>query len=261
MSVIARKRTEEMDAEIRRLTYVPRFGGSKPGIGSVGGIGSLIGELPSLVRKDDLAKHTAKSPTVQMEARLIELERERIEGERRNREALADTHQKAAEELAVALNEQKSRLEQEFTGSVQVAVTAFRDRQKQYFAEAETTVVRLALNIAARVLHREAQLDPLLLRGAVRVALEDTQQNAICVLEVSAEKAPAWERWLSDAGSLARVQIRGKEEAAPGYCRLEIGASAADLSVEAQLSEIERGLFDLLQGRPSTRDGEAEGEI
>ena len=57
----------------------------------------------------------------------------------------------------------------------------------------------------------------------LRVALEDAQQSAACVLEVHPEKAEAWGRWLSDAGALGRVQIRAKDDAAPGHCRLEIG--------------------------------------
>jgi flagellar biosynthesis/type III secretory pathway protein FliH len=56
------------------------------------------------------------------------------------------------------------------------------------------------------------------------------------------------------------VQIRGKDDAAPGHCRLEIGASTADLSVSTQLAEIERGFFDLLQSRPSAGDVEAKQE-
>jgi flagellar biosynthesis/type III secretory pathway protein FliH len=54
------------------------------------------------------------------------------------------------------------------------------------------------------------------------------------------------------------VQIKGKEDAAVGHCRLEIGASTADLSVDAQLSEIERGFFDLLQRRPTPLGEAAE---
>jgi flagellar assembly protein FliH len=249
-----------MDAEIRRLTYVPRFAGTKPGSTAPGGVASFLGELPTLFRKDELAKHTAKASEVRLEARLIELERERTEDERRHREALAAVHQKAAEELAIALKEQKERLEQEYAGSVQKAVTAFEEAQAGYFAEAEAAVVRLALSIAARVLHREAQLDPLLLRGAVRVALESAQQSATCVLEVDAERAEAWERWVSGEAALPRLQIRANEDAAPGHCRLEIGASSADLSVNAQLAEIERGFFDLLQSRSPGSSGEAERE-
>jgi flagellar assembly protein FliH len=249
-----------MDAEIRRLTYVPRFAGAKPASAAPGGVASFLGELPALFRKDELTKNTGNPVDVRLEARLIELERERTEDERRHREALAALHQKSAEELAVALKEQKERLEQESAGPVQAAVAAFKEAQARYFAEAEAAVVRLALSIAARVLHREAQLDPLLLRGAVRVALEHTQQSVTCVLEAAADKVEAWERWLSGDRTLGRLQIRVKEDAAPGHCRLEIGASSADLSVNTQLAEIERGFFDLLQSRPPGRSGEAERE-
>jgi flagellar assembly protein FliH len=249
-----------MDAEIRRLTYVPRFNGTKAGNGTPGGLGSLLGELPPLFRKDEVAKNAAKGADVRLESRLIELERERSEDERRHRDALAAIHQKAAEELAIALKEQKDRLAQEDARSIQTAVDSFREAQDRYFEEAEAAVVRLALSIAARVLHREAQLDPLLLRGAVRVALENAQQSATCVLEVDAARAEAWEGWLSGDGTPARVQVRTREDAAAGHCRLEIGASSADLSVNAQLAEIERGFFDLLQSRPASRSGAGERE-
>jgi flagellar assembly protein FliH len=246
-----------MDAEIRRLTYVPRFAGSKSGSGTLPP-GPLIGQLPSLLRSDELTKQHAKMADVRLEARLIELERERTESERHHREALAAAHQKAAEELAIALSEQKEKMEQEHASEVHAALRAFQESQRRYFVDAEAAVVRLALGIAARVLHREAQMDSLLLRGAVRVALEDMQQSTICVLEVAPEKAETWGRWLDGAGMLARVQVRTKEDAAPGHCRLEIGASAADLSVASQLAEIERGFFDLLQSRSTADDDEAK---
>lgn len=246
-----------MDAEIRRLTYVPRFAGSKSGSGTLLA-GSFVGALPSLLRNDELTKQPAKMTDVRMETRLIELERERTESERHHREALAAAHQKAAEELAIALKEQKEKIEQEHASEVHTALSAFQESQRRYFVDAETAVVRLALGIAGRVLHREAQMDPLLLRGAVRVALEDMQQSTTCVLEVAAEKAEAWGGWLGGAGMLARVQVRTKEDAAPGHCRLEIGASTADLSAASQLAEIERGFFDLLQSRPTADDDEAK---
>ena len=245
-----------MDAEIRRLTYVPRFAGSKSVTGTLPAE-PVIGHLPSLLRNDELTKQPATMTDVRLEARLIELERERTENERHHREALAAAHQKAAEELTIALNEQKERMEQEYASEVHAALSAFQESQRRYFIDAEAAVVRLALGIAGRVLHREAQMDPLLLRGAVRVALEDMQQSTTCVLEVAPEKAEVWGGWLGGAGMLARVQVRTKEDAAPGHCRLEIGASAADLSVASQLAEIERGFFDLLQSRPTADDDEA----
>jgi flagellar assembly protein FliH len=247
-----------MDAEIRKLTYVMRPNGVKPGIGLQGGTGISPGELPPFLRKGAVAVQPPKITDARLEARIIELECEREETARQHREALAAAREKAVDELAAALHEQKERLSREYASSVQAAIADFQQKQEQYFSGAEAAVVRLALSIAARVLHREAQLDPLLLRGPVRVALEDIQQSATCVLEVSACEVEAWREWLARAGVQARVELRGSEDAQPGHCRLEIGASSADVSVQAQLAEIERGFFDLLQSRPSVINNEAK---
>ena len=45
------------------------------------------------------------------------------------------------------------------------------EERDQYLHAVEHEVVKLALAVAARILRREAQMDPLLLTGAVRVAL------------------------------------------------------------------------------------------
>src|SRR5438477_1184733 len=52
------------------------------------------------------------------------------------------------------------------------AIESFKDERAAYFAHIESEVVHLALAIARKILHREAQIDPLLLTGVVRVALE-----------------------------------------------------------------------------------------
>lgn len=248
-----------MDAEIRKLTYVTRPGGMKPGRGLSGGAVTSLGELAPFLRQGDMAKQPSVTE-VRWETRLIELERKRDEDEGRHREALAAVREKAAGELAAALHEQQERLSREYAGSVQAAISDFQQKQEQYFADAEAAVVRLALSIAARVLHREAQLDPLLLRGPVRVALEDAQKSATCVLEVSATGMETWREWLAGTGMQLRVQLRSREDVQPGHCRLEIGASSADLSVHAQLTEIERGFFDLLQSRRSVMENEAKSD-
>ena len=48
----------------------------------------------------------------------------------------------------------------------------FAAQREGYFQRVESEVVQLALSIARKILHREAQIDPLLLAGIVRVALE-----------------------------------------------------------------------------------------
>ena len=79
---------------------------------------------------------------------------------------------------------------------------AFAVSGKKYFARVEREVVQLALAIAARILHREALLDPLLLAGAVRVALGQLGETTGVRLRCPAEQV---ERWRELLGSLSPV--------------------------------------------------------
>ena len=244
-----------MDAEIRRLTYVPRLAGAKPTVG----LPSLMGLPPSLRTADggpSIAKSTAQPQTqALLQASLMEVERAKAEAQREHAEAVASLQQKSAEELAQALSRQKEALDQQWSDRIARAVSTFEQSRAQYFVSAEGAVVRLALAIARRILYRESHMDPLLLRGAVRVALEHAQEDTGCILEVATERQVEWERWLS-SDTVCKIQVRGLEEVPPDHCRLLIGASTAELSVDAQLSEIERGFFDLLQSRPMVRAAE-----
>ena len=53
------------------------------------------------------------------------------------------------------------------------AIEEFAQDRFRYFRRVEKEVVELALSIAKRILHRESQLDPLMLQGAVRGAYQD----------------------------------------------------------------------------------------
>ncbi len=55
--------------------------------------------------------------------------------------------------------------------SLAAALAEFTLDRATYFQKVEGEVIQLALAIARKILHREAQLDPLLLAGIVRVAL------------------------------------------------------------------------------------------
>src|ERR1700730_829904 len=72
------------------------------------------------------------------------------------------------------------------------ACDAFVRERARYFAGVEAEVVKLALAIAARVLHREAKLDPLLLTGVVRVALEKVAEDSATVLRVPVATTEMW---------------------------------------------------------------------
>jgi flagellar assembly protein FliH len=125
----------------------------------------------------------------------------------------------------------------------------YKDRVR-YFAQVEAEVVKLALAIAARVLHREVTFDPLLLSGVVRVALEQVVEKSGTVLRVSADAIEQWCEFFA-AGSEFSPQIVGDERLAAGECVLETNVGRVELGVSAQLKEIESGFFDLIKQRPA----------
>lgn len=124
----------------------------------------------------------------------------------------------------------------------------FQEERVRYFAAVESEVVKLALAIAERVVHREVKLDPLLLAGVVRVALKKAE-GSTAVLRVPADELTNWQEiQLGERGS--SVQLVGDEEMQAGECGIETNVGRVELGVGAQLEEIERGFFDLLQQRP-----------
>ena len=126
----------------------------------------------------------------------------------------------------------------------------FARERTRYFAAVEAQVVKLALAIAARVLHREARMDPLLLSGAVRVALEKVEQESETRLRVPISEVAMWKAEF-ESGSSGSVRVLGDEGRARGECVLETSVGTVELGIAAQLGEIERGFFDLMQRRPA----------
>ena len=135
-------------------------------------------------------------------------------------------------------------------GMVLKACSDFQRERARYFAAVETQVVKLALAIAARVLHREARMDPLLLSGAVRVALEKVEEESETRLRVPISEVAMWKAEFEAAPSGA-VRVIGDEGRVRGECALETSVGTVELGIAAQLGEIERGFFDLMQRRPA----------
>jgi flagellar assembly protein FliH len=161
------------------------------------------------------------------------------EGEREGRRAAR--MEVEAEKLALVAREREQ---------VAAALAQFRGLRERYFAEVEQEVVKLALAIAARVLHREAQIDPLLLAGVVRVALEKMGDRSGVVLRVAAGDGDIWERVFHATDAADRPKVTEDLHLERGACVLETKMGTVELGVSVQLEEIEKGFFDLLNHRP-----------
>jgi flagellar assembly protein FliH len=133
------------------------------------------------------------------------------------------------------------------------AVEDFTREREAYFCRVEGEVVKLAVGIARKILHREVQIDPLLLAGIVRVALERMAAGTSARLRVHPDHVYAWHEFFANQQDHRPVpELVGDATLGMGHCVLETALGTTDLTLEAQLGEIERGFFDLLAQRPVT---------
>ena len=174
-------------------------------------------------------------------------ERGRLEGRQAEREGMTAS-QSASEERRV---KQASDL-----------VENFGQERERYFHSVEREVVDLALAVAARILRREAQMDPLLLTGAVRVALGQLAGSTQVRLRVPQTELDLWTEAMAHLPNLTvKPMVIVGEGMRLGDCEVQTEMGSVDLGIRAQLGEIERGFFDRAGSRRATdikpKDGQA----
>jgi flagellar assembly protein FliH len=124
-------------------------------------------------------------------------------------------------------------------------VEGFARERERYFAEVEHEVVGLALGIASRILRREAQMDPLMLTGAVRVALGQLSASTHAQLVVPPAELDLWKDAIAHAPNLSvKPEVVAGDGMRLGECVIKTDLGSVDLGLRNQLGEIERGFFD-----------------
>ena len=159
------------------------------------------------------------------------------------RRGLADGQQHAMAEVQRAAGEARA--------AVAASVTEFAKEREAYFQDVEAEVIALSLAIARKILNREAQVDPLVLRGVVYAALERLSSNTAVRLHVPVGQSDAWQRSFADSARMPSEII--EDNALLGNeVRIETALGNTHLSAESQLKEIEQGFADLLSKSPRT---------
>jgi len=129
------------------------------------------------------------------------------------------------------------------------ALEKFTVERSRYFEHIEGEVVQLALAIARKVLHREAQVDPDLLVGLVRYTLEKLRDGTKVKLRVHPARMASWQQGVGSED----VEVVADAKLERDACVIETELGSTAVSVDAQLKEIEQGLMDLLAHRPETK--------
>jgi flagellar assembly protein FliH len=149
---------------------------------------------------------------------------------------------KAEHELQAAMRFEEEKRHKEQLGAV---IQKFVVESDRYLQEVEHEVVELALAVAARILRRESQMDPLLLTGAVRVALGQLSKTTKVRLQVPESEFDLWTDAIAHIPNLPlKPDVLAGESLHLGDCLIETEMGSVDLGIRAQLGEIERGFFD-----------------
>jgi len=166
-----------------------------------------------------------------------------------SREALAmETGRKEGEARARTVFDQQVA---EIRDGVRRAISDFASERAHYYRQVETEVVQLALSIARKILRREAQIDPLLLAGMVRVALERIESGTRIVVRVNPHQVSECRAYFAQhLEEQAIPEVAEDPNLAKDHCVLQTELGTTELGPEVQLKEIEQGLMDLLEERP-----------
>lgn len=171
------------------------------------------------------------------------------------------TEEALAARLAMARaegrEEAEAQLRREYEARVAVeaervssVIREFEASRTAYFSRVELEVVHLALSIAGKILHREAQVDPMLVAALVQIALGQLKDGSSVAIRVRPEEAARWSQHFDRAVPGLKVTVIPDAELGAGGCVLETELGSANFSLDAQLKEVEQGFFDVLAQRP-----------
>jgi flagellar assembly protein FliH len=131
-------------------------------------------------------------------------------------------------------------------GAIVKELAAARKHARQ---EAEGSIVKLALAIARRVLHREMATDPEAILGLVRSGIDKLSAREMHKLRMSPGDARIVVDNRADLGIPPAVEICPDAALPVGSAIFETARGELDLSIQTQLEEIERGFADLVVKR------------
>jgi flagellar assembly protein FliH len=165
-----------------------------------------------------------------------------------------DPEQKMRAAYQQGVQEGQASARQELGGQLEAmnarmarAIEEMSGMRQRFRQEAEEDVVKLALAIARRVLHRELTVAPDALLGLVKAALEKIEAREVHTVRIRSEDAPMVKQFLGKMGLPQRVEVLSDPGLERGAAIFESSRGTLDASVETQLAEIERGLADLVR--------------
>jgi flagellar assembly protein FliH len=166
------------------------------------------------------------------------------------REASRKLDQARREAFAEGLATGRQQAEEQFRPAVQglaETLETLARLRETIREEATQDLVHLAISIAARVIHREAAVDPDALTGLVQAAFSKLQSREINRVRMHPALEGLVRKALEQSGSPKNLVLTPDASLKPAEVFFETSQGTLDASVETQLREIERGLIDRLE--------------
>ena len=185
---------------------------------------------------------SAPADILQLRARIVEMSAAAEQQARQAYETGLRTGEGAARKALEA--ETRAAIDRLTTTIVDIAAT-----RGDVIHRAEADTVRLAIEIARRVLHRELTVDPNALEALTKAALQKLQSQEIHRVRVHPDQEKMIRASLQQSGRGQGIEVIADPSQPPGGVLFDIGRGALDASVGTQLDEIVRGLTDQLDNR------------
>lgn len=198
---------------------------------------------PEMVETDAgrLRAHMAQQ-AAEIHALKAELEQSRQGADRRSQEAMERGRSEGNSAARQAMSE---RLEAELAQAARL-IDELISSGPRLRHRSEEDLVRLAVAIARRVLHREITVDPDALAGLVKAAFSRLDQREVIQARTDPTTEPSMQRIFKMLDGTRRIKLVVDASLRPGSLILETSRGYLDASVETQLDEIERGFIDIV---------------
>ncbi len=99
-------------------------------------------------------------------------------------------------------------------------------------------MIHLSLAIVAKILRREAQVDPMLVATLVRMTIEKMREGSSVTARVGQGRALHWKEYFSVHTKGARLQVVEDLTLSEHDCFLETELGIANFGLDAQLKEV-----------------------
>ena len=122
-------------------------------------------------------------------------------------------------------------------------LAAFKDTLR---AQVENEVVRLALAVAKKIVHREISIDSTIIHTLVRVALERVSEKSAVVVRLSPHDYEYMTSAHADMSKTEGREIRFESDnsLAQGDCMIQTETGDIDARIEEEFSEVESAFFE-----------------